>query len=255
MKRTTHTRLTARQAVVSLACVLLSSVTVAEEVSPVEDSPIRSYFLFDQFELTTPRYTGGDKGGEALRFNTIGWIGGDYNRVWLYTEGTKPRGGKMEDLDVQILYGRLVAPFWDLQAGLRYYKPRPEVAGRTYGVLGFQGMAPYRFGVQAAAFISERGDLSARAELEYELLLTQRWILQPRFATNVALQEVKEQGIGRGLNDIELGLRLRYEIKRELAPYVGVSWQKRYGGTAQFARTRGDAVEEWRLVAGVRVWF
>ena len=122
-------------------------------------------------------------------------------------------------------------------------------------VFGVQGLAPYRFGVQAAAFVSERGKVSARAELEYELLLTQRWILQPRFATNFALQEVREQGVGRGVNDVELGLRLRYEIKREFAPYVGASWQNRYGGAARFARERGEDVGGWRLVAGVRMWF
>jgi copper resistance protein B len=239
-----------------LACVMLPSLAGAEKTaSPVEDSPIRSYFLFDQLEYTTTRYTGGNKGEDALRFNTSGWVGGDFNRVWLYTEGVKPRNGKLEDVDVQILYGRLVAPFWDLQAGLRYYKPRPGAPARNYAVLGVQGLAPYRFAVQAATFLSERGDLSARAEVEYELLLSQRWILQPRLATNIALQEVKEQGIGRGLNDVELGLRLRYEIKREFAPYVGVSWQKLYGGTAQFARDRGDESNKLRLVAGLRVWF
>lgn len=147
------------------------------------------------------------------------------------------------------------APFWDLQAGLRYYKPRSDGPGRNYAVLGAQGLAPYRFAVQTAAFLSERGDVSARAEVEYDLLLSQRWILQPRLATNIALREVRDQGIGRGLNDLELGVRLRYEIKRELAPYVGVSWQRLYGGTAQFARERGEETNSWRLIAGLRVWF
>ncbi len=255
MSPSSNTRPDASHAVVLLACAMLSSLTAAQEASPVEDSPIRSFFLFDQLEHTTTRYTGGGKGNDALRFNTAGWIGGDYNRIWLYTEGTKPNSGKLEDVDVQLLYGRLVAPFWDLQAGLRYSKPRPDGPSRNYAVFGVQGMAPYRFEVQAAAYLSERGDVSARAELEYELLLTQRWILQPRLATNFALQEVKDQGVGRGLNDLELGLRLRYEIKREFAPYVGVSWHTRYGGTAQFARDRGEPVGGWSMVAGVRLWF
>ena len=253
-------------AVILLSCKLLVSsvlmtTLVKAEVSseelppPVEDSAIRSFFLIDQLEHTTTRYTGGDNNGDALRFNTAGWIGGDYNRLWLYTEGTKVYDGKLEDADVQLLYGRLIAPFWDLQAGLRYAKPLSDGPSRSYAVFGVQGLAPYRFGVQAATFLSERGDVSARAEFEYELLLTQRWILQPRLAVNYALQEVREQGIGRGLNDIELGLRLRYEIKREFAPYVGVSWQSRYGGTADFARDRGEDVNEWSLVTGVRLWF
>ena len=238
-----------------LACAVTTPLAVAQEVSPVEDSPVRRYLLIDQLEYTTTRYTGGRKGDEALRFNTAGWIGGDYNRLWVYTEGTKPNNGKLEDVDVQLLYGRLIAPFWDLQAGLRYAKPRPDAPGLHYAVFGVQGLAPYRFETQAALLVSERGDVSARAELEYDLLLTQRWVLQPRFSTNVALHEVKEQGIGRGLNDTAIGLRLRYEIVREFAPYAGVSWQKRYGATARFARERGKDAGGWSLVAGVRAWF
>lgn len=253
-------------AITVLACELLASTALmtslvsAEETSqgllpPVEDSAIRSFLLIDQLEHTTTRLTDGDNNADALRFNTVGWIGGDYNRLWYYTEGTKVYDGKLEDVDVQLLYGRLIAPFWDIQAGLRYSKPLTDGPSRSHAVLGVQGLAPYRFEVQAATFLSERGDISARAELEYELLLTQRWILQPRLAINYAIQEVKNQGIGRGLNDLELGLRLRYEIKREIAPYVGVSWQSRYGGTADFARDRGEDVNGWSLVTGLRLWF
>lgn len=239
-----------------LACSLLTPSAQAQELPPpIEDSATRGYLLIDQLEHTTTRYTGGSKKEDALRFNTSGWIGGDYHRLWIYTEGTKPSNGKLEDVDVQLLYGRLVAPFWDLQTGVRYFRPRPGGPSRNYAVFGVQGLAPYRFGVQAAAFVSERGEVSGRAELEYEMLLTQRWILQPRFASNFGMQEVRELGVGRGLNDVELGLRLRYEVRRELAPYIGVSWQKRYGGSAQFARERGEDVSGWRMVAGVRVWF
>lgn len=244
-----------RHAAVVLACTMLTSFAGAQEASPLEDSPVRSFFLIDQLEGTTARYSGGGKRNDALRFNSTGWIGGDYNRLWIYTEATKPRNGKWEDVDLQVLYGRLIAPFWDLQAGLRYAKPLSGGPSRNYAVFGIQGLAPYRFEVQAAGFVSERGEVSGRAELEYELLLTQRWILQPRFSTNFAFKEVRELGIGRGVNDVELGLRLRYEIKREFAPYVGVAWQNRYGGSAQFARERGERVGGWNLVAGVRVWF
>ena len=241
--------------VVVLACATLTPLAGAQTVAPVEDSPIRSFFLIDQLEHTTTRYTGGKGSEDALRFNTSGWIGGDYNRLWIYAEGNKPSGGDLEDADLQLLYGRLVAPFWDLQAGWRYAKPISSGPGRNYAVLGVQGLAPYRFAVQAAAFVSERGDVSARVELEYELLLTQRWILQPRLSTNVAVQEVKEQGIGSGFNDIALGLRLRYEIEREFAPYFGVTWQKLLGGTADLARERGAEVGGWSWVVGVRAWF
>ncbi len=256
MNHPSNTRRAPTRTGVLLACTLMTALADAQELPPpIEDSATRTYLLIDQLEHTTTRYTGGKGSEDALRFNTAGWIGGDYSRLWVYTEGTKPYNGKLEDVDVQLLYGRLIAPFWDLQAGVRYAKPRPGAPARTYAVIGVQGLAPYRFGVQAAAFVSERGDVSARAELEYELLLTQRWILQPRFSTSVAFQEVKELGIGRGVNDAEVGLRLRYEIAREFAPYVGVSWQTRYGGSAQFARERGEDVGAWRLVAGIRAWF
>ena len=256
MNHPSNTRRAPARAGVLLACTLTTALADAQELPPpIEDSVIRGYFLIDQLEHTTTRYTGGKGSEDALRFNTAGWVGGDYNRLWLYTEGTKPYNGKLEDVDAQLLYGRLIAPFWDLQAGVRYAKPRPGAPARTYAVIGVQGLAPYRFGVQAAAFVSERGDVSARVEVEYELLLTQRWIMQPRFATSVALQEVKNQGIGRGMNDAEVGLRLRYEITRQFAPYVGVAWQSLYGGSAQFARERGDDTRGWRLVAGVRAWF
>jgi copper resistance protein B len=238
----------------TLASIGSPSLARAQWGEPVEDSPIRSFVLIDQFEHSSARYAP-RRGGDALRFNALGWIGGDYNRLWFNTEGTKPYSGKLEDFDVQVLYGRLVAPFWDLQAGLRYARPVSGAPSRNAAVFGIQGLAPYRYEVQAAAFVSERGEVSARAELEYELWLAQRWVLQPRFATNVAVQKVEAQGIGRGLNNVELGMRLRYEIKRELAPYVGVSWQSRYGGTAQLARERGESVGGWSVVVGARLWF
>lgn len=241
---------------VALWCTLSAALAGAQELPPpVEDSALRGFFLIDQFEYAKTRFTDSSGSENSVRFNTAGWVGGDYNRLWIYIEGNKPNGGKLEDADLQLLYGRLVAPFWDLQAGWRYAKPISSGPGRNYAVFGVQGLAPYRFEVQAAAFVSERGDVSARAEIEYELLLTQRWILQPRFSTDVAVQEVKQQGIGRGINDITFGLRLRYEVEREFAPYLGVTWQKAFGGTADLARDRGAEVGGWSLVVGVRAWF
>jgi len=239
----------------ALACASFISSSGAQVAAPpVEDSSVRSFFLVDQLEHTSTRLTDGER-SDALRFNALGWIGGDYNRVWVNTEGQKPTDAGLEDFDVQLLYGRLVAPFWDLQAGLRHSRPLADGPTRTSAVVGLQGLAPYRYEVQAAAFVSERGEVSARAEVEYELLLTQRWIVQPRFATNLAIQEVPEQGIGSGINDLEIGLRVRYEIVREFAPYVGVSWWSRYGDSARYARDRGEVDGRWRLVAGIRMWF
>ena len=214
------------------------------------DDKIHGFFLMDQLESRFAL-----TGSDSLQFNGFGWLGGDYNRIWIKPEGTKVYDGPWEDVDFQLLYGRLIAPFWDLQAGVRYFQPSSDGPARASAVLGVQGLAPYWFDVEAAAFISNRGEVSARLELEYELLLTQRLILQPRLEMNVAVQEVKELGIGSGVNDLELGLRLRYEIRREFAPYIGVAWTSKFGQTADFARAQGDAVRQFNFVVGIRFWF
>jgi copper resistance protein B len=211
---------------------------------------VDSLFQIDQLEYSLNKH-----GTNALRFNALGWVGGDYNRLWVNTQGSRLNNGSLEDTDVQALYGRLVSPFWDLQAGLRYLYPRAEGSKRGTAVFGIQGLAPYWFDVQAAGFVSDRGELSGRAEVEYELLLTQRLVLQPRMETDVAVQQVKELGIGSGINSLELGLRLRYEIRREFAPYIGVSWQRQFGETAALARARGDDIRSLGLILGLRAWF
>ena len=161
--------------------------------------------------------------------------------------------GNTEEAELQLLYSRAIARFWDLQAGIRQdFRPRPT---RTYGVFGVQGLAPQWFEVDVAAFVSDEGDVSARALAEYDLFVTQRLILQPLGELNFALQDVPELGVGSGLNSVELGLRLRYEIEREFAPYVGVSWTRLMGDTEDFARAEGENVEPLSLVAGIRVWF
>jgi len=200
-------------------------------------------------------YSFNEKGANTLRFNAFGWIGGDYNRLWVNTEGTRADNSSPEDTDVQVLYGRLIAPFWDLQAGVRYFHPKANAPSRGSAVFGIQGLAPYWFEVQAAGFVSHRGEVSGRLELEYELLLTQRLILQPRIETNIAIQDVKELGIGHGVNDLDLGLRLRYEIEREFAPYVGLVWTSKFDETAAFARSQREVVRSLGFIVGIRMWF
>lgn len=182
-----------------------------------------------------------------------GWIGGDWNKLWVKAEGEGVRGESPESAEIQALYSRTLTPFWDLQAGGRYdVRPDP---GLTHAVIGVQGLAPQWFEVDAAAFLSDRGDATFRAELEYELLLSQRLILQPRFEVNAAAQDVPELGLGAGVNNIELGARLRYEIRREFAPYVGVSWSRKLGDTADLARADGGHAGNLAVVAGLRLWF
>ena len=215
-----------------------------------EEKRVDSLIVIDQLEH------GFTKGSDTLRFNAFGWVGGDYNRLWINAEGNRSATGSMDDTDVQILYGRLIAPFWDLQGGVRYYQPLQNGPKRGSAVFGIQGLAPYKFEVQAAGFVSNRGEVSARAEIEYDLRVTQRLVAQPRFETNVAFQRVRELGVGRGLNDAELGLRIRYEIRREVAPYVGIVWTSKFGDAADYARAErvGNSTRNLAFVVGVRLW-
>lgn len=215
---------------------------------PIDDHPVIPFFLLDRLE-----YRWNDAGADARVWDAQGWIGGDWNRFWFKTEGTDLASGGTEEAEVQALYARLIAPFWYLQAGLRHdAEPEPTL---TFAVLGAQGLAPYWFDVEATAFVSDDGDVSARVEAEYELLFTQRLILQPRLETNFAASEVEEVGVGQGINDLQLGLRLHYEIKREFAPYIGITWTRKVGETADLAKREGKEREDTAVIAGVRLWY
>ncbi|MBL29141.1 MAG: copper resistance protein CopB [Rhodospirillaceae bacterium] len=195
-----------------------------------------------------------NEGNPAMLWDAQGWVGDDMNKAWFKTEGEYLFDDhSFEEAEVQALYGRTISTYFDLQAGIRHdFRPDPS---RTFGVIGVQGLAPYWFELDAAAFVSEDGDVSARIEAEYELPITQRLILQPRTELNLAVQDVPELGIGSGLSTVDLGLRLRYEIVREFAPYVGVSWNRAVGETADFARQDGEDVSSVSFVAGVRFWY
>ncbi len=186
------------------------------------------------------------------------WYGNDLNRLWIKSQGEGTFGGSVESAEVQALWSRAINPWFDLQAGVRHdFRPSPQ---RQYLVLGIQGLAPYWFEIDAAMFLSNKGDLSARFEAEYDQRITQRLILQPRVEADFALQDVPEIGVGSGLSTAELGLRLRYEFfpassPAVIAPYVGVQYERAFGDTADFRRAAGDRVGGWSLVMGVRTWF
>ncbi len=198
-------------------------------------------------------YVSGD-GDPHFLWDAQGWYGGDLHKFWFKTEGEiKTHDGEVEEIEVQALYSRAVLPFFDLQVGVRHdFEPGPE---RTYGVIGLKGLTPYMFEIDAAAFVSNKGDISARVELEYDLLLTQRLIAQPRAELSFALQDVPELGVGSGLSSANLGLRVRYEIAREFAPYIGVSWSRATGQTEDFVRADGGSPSAVSAVAGIKVWF
>lgn len=226
-----------------------TEVANAREELRQEHGAMPTYrFMIDQLEYAARDGRDGYE-WEDVQF----WYGGDLNRLWIKSQGEGTFGEGVESAEVQALFSRAITPYFDLQAGVRYdFRPEPE---RGYLVLGMQGLAPYWFEVDAAAFLSEEGDLSARAEVEYDLRLTQRLILQPRTELDFSLQDVPELRIGSGLSTAEAGLRLRYEIVPEFAPYLGVQYERAFGDTADFRRADGEDVGGWSLVLGVRAWF
>ncbi len=194
-------------------------------------------------------------GGDPLAvWEAQGWIGGDIQKLWFKTEGGyETEEGKFEEAEIQVLYSRAVSPFWDLQAGFRHdIQPDPS---RSYAVIGLQGVAPYWFELDAQLYLSDAGDLSARLEAEYEFRLTQRLMLQPRIELNGALSDDEDVGVGSGLSTAAAGLRLRYEITREFAPYIGISWNRALGKTADITRSGGEETNQFSWVAGIRFWF
>jgi len=212
----------------------------------VHDSAINTYFLADKLEWQDA------DDASTLAWDLSGWIGGDIDRLWLRSEGERSNG-KTEDAEIQALWGHAISPWWDVVSGVRQdFKPG---APQTWAAFGLQGMALYNFEAEATAFIGENGQSAVRLEGDYDILLTNRLILQPTAELNVYGKNDPQRGIGSGLANTEAGLRLRYEIRREFAPYIGVTWNRTYGNTADYAREEGEDRSEARLVLGVRLWF
>jgi copper resistance protein B len=192
-------------------------------------------------------------GRDGYAWEGDAWYGGDYNKLWFKTEGEGEFGEGVEGAEIQALFTRALDPWFNLQAGVRYdIRPKPDRAHLALGVLG---LAPYWFEVDGALFLSEKGDLTARFEAEYDQRITNRLILQPRVEAELVAQDVRELGLGSGLSSLEAGLRLRYEIRREFAPYAGVKYERRFGDTARSARAEGEGAGGWSLLLGIRAWF
>ena len=221
---------------------------------PIEDSMLHSFLLTELLE-----YRANSAGPNAFVWDFVGWFGGDYNRLWIKTEGRQNLSdGNRGEGDLQLLYGRLIAPFWDLQLGVRAKQNLGSGLHdntRTYAVIGLQGLAPGNFDVEPAIYISDRGEVSAELTVSADLYLTQRLVLQPRFQGEVSVQGDDRFGTGSGVTDTDIGLRLRYEIRREIAPYIGVSWLRSYGETARIARQDGEPTDTVALVLGLRFWW
>lgn len=231
--------------------VLLAAAPVfAQEVDhgghTVHDRAINFQVLFDQLEW---QFVHGEPGS---RWDSTSWIGGDVNRIWIRTEGDAV-DGVLDNAEAQVLFGHSFSRWWDVVAGVRY-DPRPA-PDHTWFAIGLQGLAPNFIDVQATAFIGQAGHLAARFEFEHDLLLTQRLVLQPLIELSLSGRDDPDRGIGKGLSTGEVGFRVRYEFRRELAPYAGLVWHRKLFGTGDATRAAGGDAGGWHLVSGLRFWF
>lgn len=201
--------------------------------------------LFNRFEAWDAEPGTGQAWSGSL------WLGGDVNRLRVKSSGERS-GGHTRSASTEALYSRSVTPWWDLVAGARH-EFQPD--SRTWGAIGLQGLAPYMFEVSAMAYVGSGGQVQLKVEAEYEVLLTNRLILQPMVEATASLEDEPEAGIGSGLGKLEAGLRLRYEVTRRFAPYIGVTHERALGNTADIARASGGHLRDTRVVAGVRFWF
>ena len=191
-------------------------------------------------------------GADVYVWDIQGYYGGPTEKLWFKSEGEGAFGDNPEDAELQALYAKAFAPFWDVQAGIRHDIAGPDT---THAVIGVQGLAPYLFEIDTALFLSQRGDLTARVEAEIDQRVTQRLILQPRIEANLAAQDIPDLGIGAGVDQIEVGARLRDDIRREFAPYIGIEQSWRTGRSATLARARSEDPSATSFVAGIRFWF
>jgi copper resistance protein B len=231
-----------RIVILGMGCLLLSTGVPAA----AEDDPLLFKLLIDKLEYRVA------EGTNPGVWDIDAWVGKDLNKAWFKTEG-QYADGQTQSAWGEILYSRAVAPFWDLQAGWRRdFRPEPD---RDWFALGVRGLAPYYFDVDATLYAGGNDTIAGRFNAEYEWLFTQRLILSPELEMNLYGKDDPDRGIGSGLSDLDLGLRLRYEIRRELAPYIGVNWEKLFGDTADFARDGGEPTNDLQWVVGLRAWF
>lgn len=191
--------------------------------------------------------------GHATYWEGQGWIGGDINKAWFKTQGDAAQG-RVHTADAQLLYSRAIAPYWDAQLGARHDFQAQNQPSREWLALALKGLAPYNFDVDASAYFGSQG-AAARIKANYTLLFTQRLALVPEAEINLYSKSDPQRALGSGLSSLDLSLLLKYEIRREITPYLSVSWTGRYGATADFARARGVPANQASLVAGVRLWW
>ena len=229
----------------STLALVIAVVTPGVQAA-AEDDPLLYMFKADQLE-----WRDGDEGNIAA-FEGYFWAGKDLNKLWIKSE-IEANEDETESNELQLLYSRAIDSNWDLQVGLRTdLKPEPE---RNWLALGFYGVSPYWFEIDSAIFFEEDGQVNLRLEAEYEFMLTQKWVLAPEIEINWFSEDDDELGIGSGFSELEVGLRLRYEITRQIAPYIGINYERLLGDTRDIANTGGEETSDTQAVAGIRFWF
>ncbi len=218
----------------------LAAVLASQSIAGGGGDIFRSSIMIDNLEYQFSE----DK---ALSWDGFIYGGYDINKLYLYSEGEKPKDGKVES-EHQLVLSHAIAPFWDIQAGVGYDKG--DDASQTWAVLALQGLAPYFFETRTALLVGEDGNIGLRVAAEYEALFTQKLIMTPSFEADIYSKDTQELGIGKGLSNITTGLRLRYEIRREFAPYIGVEWRKNFGNTEDF-----NHLDDVYAIVGLRAWF
>lgn len=229
-----------KKVIATLIAVGFSSTAFAG----AEDDPLLYKVMIDQLEVREAT------GSNPLVWDAEAWIGKDLNKFWFKTEGERVND-KTAEADVEFLYSRAIATFWDFQTGWR----RDTVLDRDWLALGFKGLTPYQIDVDASLFVGESGMLEATLDAEYEYMITQKLVLSPEIEVSFHNKDDRVAEIGSGLSAIDLGLRLSYEVRREFAPYIGINFAKKFGQTANFAEDEGEDTSDTQLVAGIRIWF
>ena len=230
---------------ISLLSGILTLSLATTALAAAQDDPLLGLFLLDKFETTDA------DGDSPLNWEIDAWLGKDLNKLWVKSEGEHINSETEQSNE--LLFSRAISPFWNVQVGLR--QDRASSVEREFLSAGVQGLAPYLFNSSMSIVAGENEQFGLSAQFEYEAMFTQRLVLSSEIELDFWSENDPEMGIGSGISTTELGFRLRYEIRREFAPYIGISWSKNYGDTADFAAEEGDESDSTLIVAGVRVWF
>ena len=230
-----------------LITLVVTTLFVSQaSIASSKDDPLLTKFMLDKLEVRDA------KGSNPLVWEAEAWIGKDLNKLWIKSSGERVNG-KTEETETELLYSKAIAPFWDMQLGIRHDTVESE--SRNYASFGVKGLAPYFFETDASLSFGKDGQTKLNASTEYEVMFSQKLILSPEVELNAYGKDDIAMGVGSGISNVEAGLRLRYEIKREFAPYIGVNWNKKFGTTADIAKNNGVDVSDTQLVTGIRAWF